>query len=199
MQNILVCGDSFSADWSAKYPGCKGWPNLLAGQYQVTNLSQAGCSEYKIWLQLASANLAQFDVIIVSHTSPYRIPIEHHPVHYSDPLHKNCDLIFSDIEQSNNVDLQHIATYFKKFFMPDYAIFTHNLIIKHEIQYLQQHFQGQVLHTTIFQQDLEFVGHSYVSFEHVFNDHKGLINHVSDHGNQIIFNKLETTLDNYTQ
>ena len=27
--NILICGDSFAADWTVKYAG-QGWPNLLA-------------------------------------------------------------------------------------------------------------------------------------------------------------------------
>ena len=48
---ILICGDSFAADWTVKYPG-QGWPNMLAEIHEVTNLAQAGCSEYKILKQL---------------------------------------------------------------------------------------------------------------------------------------------------
>ena len=94
---VLICGDSFAADWTVKYTG-KGWPNLIAENYTVTNLAQAGCSEYKIYLQLASANLDQYDAIIVSHTSPNRLPVEVHPVHSNDPLHKNSDLIYTDLK-----------------------------------------------------------------------------------------------------
>ena len=62
---ILICGDSFAADWTIKYPDKKGWPNLLAEHHNVINLAQAGCGEYKILLQLLSVDFTQFDQIIV--------------------------------------------------------------------------------------------------------------------------------------
>ena len=95
---ILIVGDSFSADWSVKYKNLSGWPSLLSNKYDVTNYSQAGVSEYKIYKQLTSAKLDDYDIIIVTHTSPYRITTRSHPVHFKDPLHKNADLSFSDIE-----------------------------------------------------------------------------------------------------
>ena len=55
--HLLIIGDSFAADWSVKYADKKGWPNFLAEKYSVTNLAQAGCSEYKIKKQLDSVNL----------------------------------------------------------------------------------------------------------------------------------------------
>ncbi len=42
---LLIAGDSFAADWLS---GESGWPNLLANEYDVTNVAQAVCSEYKI-------------------------------------------------------------------------------------------------------------------------------------------------------
>jgi len=60
MKKVLICGDSFSADWTVKYSG-QGWPNQIAQLANVTNLSQAGCGEYKIYLQLASADLDQYE------------------------------------------------------------------------------------------------------------------------------------------
>ena len=62
-KKILICGDSFSSDWSPEYPDCQGWPNLLAKDYKVTNLSQAGCSEYRIYKQIKSKNLDNFDFV----------------------------------------------------------------------------------------------------------------------------------------
>ena len=41
---LLVAGDSFVAEW----PGDEGWVKLLANDYDVTNVAQAGVSEYKI-------------------------------------------------------------------------------------------------------------------------------------------------------
>ena len=95
---ILVVGDSFAADWSVKYKDVVGWPNLLAKHHTVTNLAQSGVSEYKIYKQLSSVNLDLFNLVIVVHTSPYRVVTRNHPVHYNDCLHSNADLLFSDIE-----------------------------------------------------------------------------------------------------
>lgn len=194
-KRILICGDSFAADWSIKYLDYPGWPNLIANEYIVTNLAQAGVSEYKIWLQLKSANLSQYDIIILSHTSPYRIPIEEHPAHKDDLLHKNCDLIYLDAKKSDNKELQPIVDYFEKYFIPDYACFVHNLIIDQEINYLQEKFAKPVINIT----NLDWSGlrctNNFISFHSVFKQHPGLINHFSKHGNQLIFEKLKETID----
>ena len=95
---ILIVGDSFAADWSVKHKDVLGWPNLLALGHSVTNLAQAGVSEYKIYKQLISVDLELFDLVIISHTSPYRMVTRNHPVHRDNLLHAHADLIFSDIE-----------------------------------------------------------------------------------------------------
>ena len=93
MKKILIAGDSFAADWTVKHIG-GGWVNLLTKDFKVKNVAEAGVSEYKIYKQLLNQNLVDYDHIIVSHTSAYRIPIEEHPIHKDDILHNNCDLIF---------------------------------------------------------------------------------------------------------
>ena len=66
--------------------------------YNVTNVSQAGVSEYKILKQVEDHLYSNdFDLVIVCHTSPYRVHTPEHPVHNSG-LHKDCDLIYSDVE-----------------------------------------------------------------------------------------------------
>ena len=98
MKKILICGDSFAADWTAKYP-VEGWPNLLAKNYTVTNL-------------------AQYDYIIVFHTSPNRLYTKVHPIHHQDILHNNSDLLYSDIKEhsKNNPSLLPIVEYFENYF-----------------------------------------------------------------------------------
>ena len=54
-----------------EWPGENGW-SKLAKQHDVTNVAQAGVSEYKILKQLHNAELKDYDAIIVSHTSPSR-------------------------------------------------------------------------------------------------------------------------------
>jgi hypothetical protein len=192
-RKILICGDSFSADWSLKHQDYPGWPNLLADIHHVVNLSQAGCSEYKIWKQLCTVNLSLFDCVIVSHTSPFRIPIESHPDHHRDNLHKDCDLIYSDIKQSSNKSLQSAVDYFEKFFMPEYAIFVHDLIISHEIKYLES-FKGTAIHITGLPQDFKFTDCNFISFENIFQEHHGLINHFSRKGNQMVFESINKAI-----
>ena len=128
---ILICGDSFAADWTIKYPG-KGWPNLLAEKHTVTNLAQAGCSEYRIWQQLKSVDLDKFNSIIVSHTSPYRLFVKNHPVHHSDILHHSSDLIYNDIKDHSKLNrrLDSIVDYFENYVDLDYLADIHNLICK---------------------------------------------------------------------
>jgi len=126
---ILIVGDSFAADWTVKYPDQKGWPNLLSEDlnYKVTNIAQAGISQYKIWKQLESININNFDIIIISHTSPYRIHTKKHPVHCNDVLHKNADLIIFDtfyhkrkIKNIFNFSLKCAAQWFKYHYDENY-------------------------------------------------------------------------------
>ena len=66
---ILICGDSFAADWTIKTK-TSGWVNFLK---DTDIIAQAGVGEYKILKQLQSCNLELYNHIIVSHTSSYRI------------------------------------------------------------------------------------------------------------------------------
>ena len=79
---LLICGDSFAADWTVKYKG-HGWPNLLSQSFEVTNLARAGVCEYKIYNQLLSVDPSAFDVIIISHTSPFRLYVKEHPSQFT--------------------------------------------------------------------------------------------------------------------
>ena len=92
---ILIAGDSFAAKWPANIRN-QGWPALLADRFEVYNIAQAGVGEYKIYKQLANVELDQFDLVIVSHTSPSRIHTRNHPLH-KEGLHKDCDLIITDL------------------------------------------------------------------------------------------------------
>ena len=70
-KKILIIGDSFACVWPNS---STGWPSQLAQQYDVTNLAQAGVSEYKILQQLINFTKDaawwqhEIDCVIVSHT-----------------------------------------------------------------------------------------------------------------------------------
>ena len=191
---ILICGDSFAADWTVKYTG-QGWPNLLAQEHTVTNLAQAGCSEYKILKQLESAFLSQYDKIIVSHTSPYRIYVEKHPVHYNDPLHKNCDLIYTDLKEHDkkHKELKPIIEYFEKYFDFEHAKQMHELLCQ-EIERKLEPIQDRVLHITNLDWNGLHVFKNMISFEYLFETNRGLMNHFNDTGNKLIFDQIQKKL-----
>lgn len=94
---ILIAGDSFAANWLSEDSSYLGWPNLLSDDFDVTNVAQAGVSQYKILKQIRSQDLSQFDVIIICFTDDFRLYIPDHPIHTSG-LHKNCDLLVSDLD-----------------------------------------------------------------------------------------------------
>lgn len=190
---LLICGDSFAADWTVKYNGI-GWPNLLSKNYQVTNLAQAGCSEYKIYQQLISVDLTKFDQIIVSHTSPYRIPIKQHPVHSKDKLHKNSDLIYTDIKEHSktNNKLLPIVEFFENYFDMDSAQFIHSLICE-KIDNLTANVP--TLHLTNLNWDNLYLFQNMLNFEYLFKTNRGVMNHYDIDGNQIIYNSIVERLN----
>jgi hypothetical protein len=187
---ILIAGDSFSADWSKKYPACLGWPNILSDDYQITNLSQAGCSEYKIYLQLTSVDLLSYDAVIVSHTSPYRWYVKEHPVHAKDQLHSASDLIYNDVaaHMATMPELEPIVVFFEKYFDLDYAKFVHNLICA-KIETLIPS-SVRAMHIQNFDSAGMHQFKTYMDFYPTFRSHPGLINHYSKHGNKIIAERL---------
>lgn len=185
MSKILICGDSFAADWSKKYEG-KGWVNMIENDHIITNIAEAGVSEYKIYKQLQSVNTDKFDKIIVSHTSPYRIPIKEHPIHSKDILHHNCDLIYSDLkEHEDNPLVKSAIDFYENLYDMDYACFIHDLIIK-EINLKYRN----LINITFFS-----TNKNMYNFEDIFLKNKGLINHMNDNGNKIIYNKIKDIIN----
>jgi hypothetical protein len=94
VKRLLIAGDSFAA----RYPDDQGqgWPLLLRELYEVTNVAQAGVSEYKILKQLQSiSNIGQYNFIVIAHTSPHRVHTRK-SIHNTE-LHKDCDLLLSDV------------------------------------------------------------------------------------------------------
>jgi len=185
-ETLLIIGDSFAADWSSK-SNSLGWVNKLESDYDVTNLAQAGVSEYKLYLQLQSVNPKNYDQIIVSHTSAYRIPIEEHPIHKGDSLHNNCDIIFSDVkEHLDNPIMKTAYDFYSEIFHADYFVFINELIYK-EIHKITPN----ALHITFFD---SFYDDNVLKYETIFLKNRGNINHLNDVGNMIIYNEMKNNL-----
>jgi hypothetical protein len=186
MKRILICGDSFAADWTVKHPG-KGWPNMLADTHEVTNIARAGVSEYKIHQQLESVNLFDFHVIIIAHTSPYRLYVKQHPIHSTDVLHSDCDFIYNDIKANEDQypELGSIVDYFEKYFDQDYAKFVHSLICEK----IEKMVDGcRVIHLINFEDQYKFK--NSMDFTSVFKTNRGLMNHFDEDGNKYVYQRL---------
>lgn len=198
---ILISGDSFAADWTVKYQNLKGWPNWLSDVYCVTNIAQAGVSEYKIYQQIIKIpDIQEYDIVIISHTSPYRSVTRQHPVHHNDLLHKNADLMINDIE----FHARSIKGWFNSRLRAAYAYMKYHYDIEyHENIYkmlrkeIDLHLSG--VNTIIVNNFLCFVdsmvSKSIVDCKDIQKKHPGLMNHLSDQGNKIIFHQICQTID----
>ena len=131
LKKLLICGDSFAADYRVINPDACGWPNLLSAGYQVTNSAQAGISEYKIIQQLKKHDLSDYDLSIIVHTSAHRVHIRHHPLHKQSPLHHNCDLIYSDLAASDSADpvVQTALRYYEQIYDRDYYLDLYKMML----------------------------------------------------------------------
>jgi hypothetical protein len=198
---ILICGDSFAADWSVKYPGCQGWPNLLAQKYNVVNCAQAGISEYKVVKQLESVkDIDMFDLILISHCNPWRIHTREHPIHNNDVLHKNSDLIFSDIEH-------HVKSSFFKSLVNKSLLTAYNFFVYHyEKEYQEAVYQAfrykiaeqlKNKNSLVLVFDKQVIGKetNMMDFSNLFEQDPGSINHLSEESNKIVFDSLVNMIE----
>lgn len=192
--NLLICGDSFAADWTIKYPG-EGWPNMMSKIHNVTNLAQAGCGEYKVLKQLESVDLLSFDKIIVAHTSPYRIHVDHHPIHHNDPLHKNCDLIYTDIKKHALLDpsLKPMIEYFEKYFDFEHAKYMHRLLCE-KVTTILAPVTDKVIHVSVIDWEGLYEFPNMLNFSHLFKNKQGSLNHLDPTDNVLVFNKINKLL-----
>jgi hypothetical protein len=189
---LLICGDSFAADWQIEYPDQKGWPNLLADKYTVTNIAQAAVGEYKIWQQIKSINLSKFDTVIISHSSPNRIHCKNHPIHANKVLHKDSDLIYNDLLAHDDSDCKLAVKFFERYFEIDYYQDISNLICREILNILDQYPELNQIHlVNIKKKRLYDFLPGYYDINRIFVKHRGDMNHLTPTGNQLMFNQIE--------
>lgn len=188
---ILLAGDSFAAKWPEK----NGWPELLASKHTVTNIAQAGVSEYKILKQIETSTLDYFDYVIVSHTSPSRVHTREHPIH-KQGLHKDCDLIYTDIADRSswfNPSLRSAQDYFKYHYDDEYQIDMYQLMRKEIKKLLTSRKYLSITHSRI--STKYAVEHNNISFSTVWEQHRGNINHYTEKGNLIVYKDILDIVD----
>lgn len=188
--NILIAGDSFSsAELSANF----GWPGLLAQQHQVTNISAPGIGEYKILQRLQQQDLASYDRVIVSHTSPNRVHCEHNPLYPPGHIYADSDLIFADVENKSKTDsvAESMYQYFVKIFDPEYYLFVHHACCEKIDQLLANH---KTIHITHFDWTDFYQFDSMLNFYDLWKQNPGTYNHYTQQANQVILQTLENLL-----
>ena len=198
---LLIIGDSFSADWSIRYDDYPGWPALLSAHYQTTNLSQAGVGEYKIYKQLLSVtDLEKYDTVLIAHTSPSRVHTRKHPIHSNDSLHKYADLIYADIEYHGNkitnifnASLNSGVGYYKFHYDAEYYTTIYDLIRAEIYRVLT----GKKV-ITLINFDLPQSGYdtANIDLRDIVKKHPGKINHLSDTGNELVYKRILNELKN---
>lgn len=183
---ILLCGDSFSYDHKIAH----SWPTRLLMLHQVDNLSQCGCSEYKIKLQIQSQSVSDYDAVLIFHTSPYRIYLNRPSRLHINDSHKDADLLFADVEhhRHHNQLAQHAYDYFKHIFDADYYCYMHNLICSDIHQNTKS---NNVHHFTAFDYSkLYQFDNTLTDLYNTWTSHQGDVNHLSPTGHDVFFETI---------
>lgn len=178
---IGLFGDSFGYQKpSEPFPS---WVDLLATNHTVNNHSECGVGEYKILKQLQSANLAQYDQIIVTHTSYSRVFVEYNPLHALSEYHLNCDILYADIEGNKDEFSRAGQLYFKHIYSDAYARDMHNLVLKEIVELIAYR---PVIHMTHFDHTGLYPLPGLLEFNSLFLTNRGPVNHYNKDGNQAI-------------
>ena len=183
--NILIAGDSFAAKW----PGKRGWVDMLAEDHQVVNVAQAGVGEYKIFRQLEDINFPAFDCVIVSHTSPSRIHTRNHPIH-KEGFHKDCDLIYTDLEDRSglfNTNLFVAKGWFEYHYDDEYQLDIYELL-REKINKLITIPYISLSHIPIVN-DLK-IESTHLDFSKLWATERGDANHYTEHGNKVVYDTI---------
>lgn len=198
-KRVLICGDSFSVDYQPFLAQSWGWVTRLGLDHDITNRSQAGAGEYRITQQVQHADLACFDCVIVSHTSPNRVYCAQHPVHHDSALHSHADLIWNDVgyhlrQDPKNPALRAADQYFRHIYDQDYQEYIYRLMQKNIVETLQS---LPVLHlVTLHDKNLDLMS-DYINLYQLFSPQQGLPNHYSEKPNQQIYQMINQWISDH--
>jgi hypothetical protein len=180
LKKILIVGDSFAADPN-------GWA-LMLDDCQVVNMATNGSSEYRIYKNLIK-NVNYYDKIIVVHTSPNRIYVEHNPIHANSVTHPYCDLLYQDVAADGSSFANHVAWWFENVFDLEQANTMHHLLID-KIQQIT--YNIPTIHLTFF----DYIHRDVLNLHRIWKKYPGKINHLSNLGNMKVAEIIQERLNN---
>ena len=186
---ILVCGDSFAA---SKDP--TSWTCLLAQHHDVVQHGWNGCGEYKIYQQLKMQSLADFDLVLISHTSATRVHIKSHPLYHVPHEHAHADLIYEDVNYHRSQDsvLETAARYFEQIFDIEYYEFVHSQILRC-INLDLGRIPSLHLFPLFLPNQVPFT--HWIDVRSVRTSHPGIVNHYDVLGNQKIYQAVKLWIE----
>lgn len=187
IKKISIIGDSFSSDDVDD----TSWISLLSKQYCITNYSQRGISQYRLYKHLVCnlKEIEQSDAVIIFHTNPDRVYI---PDGVSFPSrlldsHPYCDLVANDSLEKK--DWKNIAeNFYRYFYDQEQQNLYYQLLVERMIKLLDTH---KVIHCSGFD-----TLPNIKSFLQLQQQYPGTVNHCSALGNYKIYNYLAGELTN---
>lgn len=188
MIKVLVAGDSFASDW---HTGSEWWHQL---PFDVTNVAQAGASEYKILKSLTS--LEQYDAIVVFHTSPTRVYAANgNLLHTNSPTHRDSCYVINDVLSKRGPLKTAMINYVKYFYNDEFVNYTHTKICNDIVNKTSN---IPTVHASGFDYLNIYEFENFVSATDLFETYRGNICHLTTDRNRYladrIYNKLMSLL-----
>lgn len=187
MPKVLIAGDSYASDWNEKWEWWKSLP------YDITNVAQAGSSQYRILKSLCVS--LDYDVIVIFHTSPYRLYTENNTLHTNSPTHKHSDYIIGDVIAKGGDISKAMKSYVKYFYNEELVLYNHRKICE-DIINITKH--TTVIHASGFDYDDIFEFDDMTSIRHIAETQHGGVCHMNTTGNKMVADIIETKIKNLT-
>lgn len=187
MKKISIIGDSFSSDTVSP----ASWIKILSNHYNVSNYSQRGISQYRLYKNLIINyhSIKQSDAVIIFHTNPDRVYVPDEVNFPSRMLnsHLYCDLVASDSLEKQS--WKHIVeNFYRYFYDQEQQNLYYQLLVERMIKLLNDQ---KVIHCSGFNLHLNIK-----SFLPIQQKYPGDINHCSAEGNNQIYQYLIKELHN---
>lgn len=185
MSKILIAGDSYAADWCGKSEWWKKLP------YDVKNVAQAGSSQYRILKSITT----KYDVIVIFHTSPYRIFTEHNDIYTNSKTHKHSDYLIYDVISKGGKLGKAMEHYVGHLYNEEFILYTHTKICE-DIREITS--SAKVIHVTAFDYTNIHVFDKLIDIRDIANNYPGNVCHLSAQGNEILASRIIEEIKNLT-
>lgn len=190
-KKVLVAGDSFASDW---HTGNEWWLQL---PYNVTNIAQAGASQYKILKQILNTDLKKYQALVIFHTSPIRIYTDNiNLLHIDSITHRNSCYVVNDVLSKHGDIKRAMEKYVKYFYNEEFVNYTHTKICEDIVKKTS----GMItIHASGFDYSNIYEFENFVRADDLFENFKGNICHLTTDGNRYLAERICSKLTNLLQ